>query len=196
MKRYVYKPIRQAYSIGISPGTLSGEKLFYTPLHIHPQGEVHLLIRGAAEYTVDTMSMEMHPGDLLYIPKYTLHTLRSTQQDTHFCAFDTTLELNGFKKVRLPERMLQMLIQAGAQADEEGRPSLLTPWLMYLLGLLGPEAMCKTEERSDDVTILLAFINENYNRDITLADAARAANLSQRQVQRLIRKDTGNTFLQ
>ena len=88
------------------------------------------------------------------------------------------------------------MLEAAQQAELQQEPSLLSPWLMYLMNLLQPDIFCKAEERRDDIGVILSFIHENYNRDISLADVAAATDLSQRQVQRLIRQETNKTFLQ
>lgn len=196
MNRYTFRPVKQTFSVSVNHMNFKGDALLGTTLHSHRHEELHLLTAGAARYTVGTEQYVLRAGDLLYIPRQTLHELQPMQPQTRFYVIEGLLELGEQKLVHVPEAVLQQLIGAGQQAEARKDPSVLTPWILYLLGLLSPGAFTKVEERSDDGNTLLRYIATNYHRDITLADAAGEANLSQRQAQRLIRSYTNRTFLQ
>lgn len=196
MKRYLYKATRQTFGIGVGSFSFQGGELLGTSLHSHRYEELHLLTSGTAEYTVGAQQFVLHAGDLIYIPRHVCHSLQPAAPNTCFYVFDGTVELDGVRMVRIPPAVLEELCRTGKLAQQQEDPSLLSPWVMYLLGLLNPQAFVRVEERSDDAVVLMQFIAENYHRDITLADAAKAANISQRQAQRLFKLTHDRTFLQ
>ena len=196
MNFYIYKSLRQSHSIHLSLDAADGQLITDTPLHMHPRGEVHFLLEGHAEYIVDTQVFSMEAGDLLFIPKDVLHASKAADTPTRLYAFPITLDVEQIVKITVPQPLMAGYRQAAQSARASGDPDLLTPWLMCLVGTLSPESFCKAEACRDDVTVILDYITTNYNRDITLADAAAVTGLSQRQIQRLIHSDTGHTFRQ
>lgn len=179
----------------VSHFLLDGE-LTGTALHAHARAEIHLITRGEADYTVDTQLYRLQTGDMLYIPKKTLHASVPRQPQTQFYVINATLDIGETRLVHLSPAVLALLAEAGRDAETAEDPERMTPWFLYLLGLLHPTGFVRVEERSNDIAALMKFISVNYHRNITLADAARAANLSQRQAQRLIKRETARTFLQ
>lgn len=174
---------------------LDGE-LTGTALHAHARAEIHLITRGEADYTVDTQIYRLRAGDMLYIPKKVLHASVPRQPETQFYVITAIADISEPRLVHLSQTVLALLEEAGREAEAAADPERMAPWFLYILGLLHPKGFTRVEESSDDIATLMKFISVNYHRDITLADAAGAANLSQRQAQRLIKRETSRTFLQ
>ena len=196
MKRYVFKAVKRGYSVGVGGFAVDGMDLAKAQLHAHSREEIHLLVKGEAAYQVGAQKIQMRRGDLLFIPRHTLHMLYATQPGTRFYVLDGTVDIDSVQKAHVPEAVLEAIIQTGREAENQEAAERMIPWFAYLLTLLKPDAFMRVEARSDGVSALLRYISENYQRDITLADAAQAAKISQRQAQRLIKRETGLTFLE
>lgn len=196
MKRYVFKSARRNYSVGTCHFAIDGTEMISARWHTHPREEIHLLVDGEAAYEVGGRKFRMCRGDLLLIPRHTLHMLCALRPGTKFYVLDGIVDLAHMQKSHVPEPVLKEIIRAGREVRDGAPVERMTPWITYLLTLLKPEAFARVESRDEDVTVLLRYIAENYQRDITLGDAALAAKLSQRQAQRLIKNETGLTFLE
>lgn len=175
---------------------LSPLRLDITPPHNHRQGEVHVILFGSADYMIGAENRMLKAGDFVYIPPKMQHSAKAHQPDAAFVTFTVR---NGPKNSvfsSLPSALLEGLYAVCRESEEIGTLEKLMPYFYILLGsILRPNGPT-VRENQDYEGMILRYLDTHYNRDTTLASLAEYVGISPKQVQRIIQKETGKTFLE
>lgn len=171
-------------------------KLGITTPHCHRLGEVHILLSGEADYVIGEETFVFQPGDAVYIPAKLFHSARRKEENTTFFTFFMRNTSKRLSLCHLSPALLAGLHQAALDSAENGSLNPLMPYfyilMEQLLHLTGPTV----RESLDYEGMIQRYLDTNYSKDLTLASLAQEVGLSPRQVQRIIQKETGNTFLE
>ena len=171
-------------------------KLGITTPHCHRLGEVHILLSGEADYVIGEEAFVFRPGDAVYIPAKVFHSAKCRENSTTFITFSLRNAPKRLSSCHLSPALLAGLCQATLDSAEAGNLDPLMPYfyilMEHLLHLNGPAV----RESLDYEGMIQRYMDTNYAKDLTLSSLAKEVGLSPRQVQRIIQKETGNTFLQ
>lgn len=171
-------------------------KLGITTPHRHRLGEVHVLLSGEADYTVGEEDCVLQPGDAVYIPAKVFHSAKCREENTTFITFCMRNASKHPSFCCLSPALLAGLLQATLDSAEAGNLDSLMPYfyilMEQLLHLNGPAV----RESLDYEGMIQRYLDANFSKDLTLSSLAQEVGLSPRQVQRIIQKETGNTFLE
>ena len=175
---------------------ISPIKLGITPPHCHRLGEIHILLSGSADYTIDGEDHVFQAGDAVYIPPKVFHGAQCKTATTTFCTVSVRSNFKNLHLCHLSPSLLDGLNQAIAKGVESESLEPLLPFFYLLLSSLLPIPHPAIKESLDFDGMLLRYLDSNYNENITLASLAKIVGLSPKQVQRIIQNETGNTFLE
>ena len=175
---------------------ISPVRLDITPPHNHRQGELHILLSGSAKYTIDNKNYVINAGDFMYIPPKLYHGSKALEADTTFVSFSLR---GGPKQVifsNLSPTLLEGIHAACLESKAADTLQPLMPYFYVLLGdILRPNGPT-IKENQDYEGMILRYLDTHYNRDTTLASLAQYVGISPKQVQRIVQKETGRTFLE
>lgn len=171
-------------------------RLGITPPHNHRQGELHILLAGNADYTIGNVNRVLKAGEFVYIPPKMQHSSKALEDNTSFMTFS----LRGGPKQVLFSSLSPALLEGVYAACQESKvnDSLqpLMPYFYILVGdILRPNGPT-IRENQDYEGMILQYLDTHYNRDTTLDSLAQYVGVSSKQVQRIVQKETGRTFLE
>lgn len=171
-------------------------RLGITPPHHHRQGEVHILLLGKADYVIGPENRTLEAGDFVYIPPKMHHSAKAQQPNTAFVTFTVR---NGPKQLlfsALSPALLEGFYTACRESEALGALEGLMPYFYILLGdILRPNGPT-IRENKDYEEMIMRYLDSHYNRETTLSSLAEFVGISPKQVQRIIQKETGKTFLE
>ena len=167
-----------------------------TPPHNHRQGELHLMLSGSADYTIGEENRLLHAGEFVYIPPKIHHSAKAQQNDTSFITF--TLR-GGPKQVMFSSLSPSLLDGIYSACEKSNAESSLDPLMPYFYILIG--SVCRPQgptirENLDYEGMIMRYLDAHYNQNITLSSLAEYVGISPKQVQRIVQKETGRTFLE
>ncbi len=171
-------------------------RLGITPPHNHRQGELHVMLLGSADYTIGTENRVVTAGDFFYIPPKMHHSAKAQQPDATFITFTVR---NGPKQSvfsSLSPALLEGFYTACQESETLGTLDNLMPYFYILLGSVLRPSGPNIRENKDYEGMILRYLDAHYNRDMTLSSLAEYIGISPKQVQRIIQKETGKTFLE
>lgn len=171
-------------------------KLGITAPHCHRLGEVHILLSGEADYNIGDETCVFYPGDAVYIPAKLFHSARCREENTTFITFSIRNASKRMSFCRLSPSLLAGLHQATLDSAAAGNLDPLMPYFYILMEQLLHLAGPTVRESRDYEGMIQRYMDANYAKDLTLASLAQEVGLSPRQIQRIIQKETGNTFLE
>jgi len=164
-----------------------------TPTHRHRYAEVHIVVEGQIKYTVENEECILEKGMALLIPTKKFHNLVSIDENTKFVAFQIDLKYDDLKNCRLSPQIFEGFLDS-IKADF-GNVERLIPYVYWIISELISDIPVAVKENTDYSYLIYEFFSDNYNKDISVADLARALHISEKQTQRIIKRETGNTFL-
>ena len=175
---------------------ISPIQLSITPPHDHRQGELHLILSGTADYRIGQTDYLLQSGDFVYIPPRCSHSAKAHQTDANFIV----ITIRGGPKQPIASSISPSLLDgiyaACAESRKEDNLTPLMPYFYILLGcILHPNGPTVRENR-DYECVIMRYLDSYYSRDTTLASLAEYVGISPKQVQRIIQKETGHTFLE
>ncbi len=171
-------------------------QLGITAPHCHRLGEVHILLSGEADYTIGEKSLVLQTGDAVHIPAKTFHSAICRSPETTFLAFSLRNGPREFAFSRLSPALLTGLYQASVDSGQKGSLNPLMPYFYILMEQLLHMNGPTIRESLDYEGMIQRYLDANYAKNLTLSSLAQAVGLSPRQVQRIIQKETGNTYLE
>lgn len=171
-------------------------RMSVTPPHCHRLGEIHIILSGAANYTINGEDHILQAGDAIYIPQKVFHGAKCREEDTFFLTISLRNHLKHLHSYHFSPALLAGFNEAIAYSIETEELSPLMPYFQLLIGGILPIPEPTIRENQDFDGMLFRYLDTNYNENITLASLAKIVGLSPKQVQRIIQNETGNTFLE
>lgn len=177
-------------------GFFTGKNFVFAPLHNHRYAEIHILLEGCAEYTIDGKKYIYRAGDAILIPEKILHASHPTEENTRFISFMLNCGAKQHSHIHLSENVRVSICDAVNASSREKNIAPFYPYLYLLAINLGVLSKPEVKKNTDYPRLIFDYLDVHYNQDLTLADLSSTLGLSQKQTQRIIQKQTGNTFLQ
>lgn len=167
-----------------------------TTLHAHGYTEIHMVIRGKlALYAGDTVHT-LSSGDILAIPQNTYHYCVQRDDDTQTTAFQVKKRIRGVKSAHVPQNFAEEFAKEIQSAKRHNRFDKVAIYISLFCGHFFDEKKVLAIESADDSLIINEFFSNHYSQQISLQSLAQELNLSEKQTARMVKKHTGNTFLQ
>lgn len=188
----------------------------YFPLHIHQDHELFCLVKGNVGYMVEGHKYKLYPGTILLMRSSESHKLivnECEEYERYVINFSTEfITENSFDKSILSPYFNRELGQKNRYVLKnfpsfspisffekiENEAQIVSPKvailsnLTSLLSAINVAFLNKTNKDSDDSNII-AFINENLTKDISVAQVAKFAHLSPSQLSRVFKSLTGTS---
>ena len=184
------------FTVFLQQGFYSG--LACCPFHNHNYTEVHLILDGAAKFTVAGTPMEIANGQMLIIPPKTLHACVQQDKEARRAAFqidcDLCQELCAPTVASPDEPFLHAFFDEIRHCSETGDYTLLSAVLALLCCRFCKGERVEAKTRINYGFVIHEFFFNRYREEIRLSDLANELHLSQRQTERLVLEHMGNTF--
>lgn len=180
--------------ISVFAEKLSVSQMAFTSLHRHRYAEIHVITAGTAVYTVENEEYEISARTALLIPPRAFHSLSPKRENTKFIAFQIDADCADVLYSQLSERIfdsfLELTEKSGAEDTEKA-----VPYIYWLMSELFSHVPLTVKRNEDYLYLIFEFITKHYNEDVKLCHLAQELHLSEKQTQRIIKSETGNTFL-
>ena len=199
-----------SHSVDLSP------KDSYFPLHIHSDLELFCLVKGKVGYVVEGRKYKLYPGTVLLMRSSESHKLivnEEAEYERYVINFSPEfLTANGFSQELLAPYFNRELGQKNGYSlkdfenlspifffeKTEREAEIITPKnavLSNLSALLGSVnvAFLNKSNRDTEESGIIAFVNENLTKDISINDIAAFAHLSPSQLSRVFKSLTGTS---
>ncbi len=180
----------QPYKVFLQPG-FARFNMFAPRLHKHTYPEIHLFSYGNVQMEVDGITYDINDSELCIIPSGTYHRFLKHDEDMLHTAFQIDAPLDAFQKVALPKQTAL----AYFDAIREGNYTKIAAYISLICAHFFPDTIKAPEERTDYSFIISEFFSTYYNDPVTLTDLAKLLHLSEKQAARLVKKYTGESFL-
>lgn len=161
-----------------------------TPLHAHRYAEMHIVVSGKNDYIIAGNTYTLSEGDAMIIPPRMYHEVKPITSDGYFISFQLDLPLPEVKTGKIPLPVINKCIEESFDSSFE----LAIPYIYFFVSKLMAKELFTTKRNSDYAYLIYDFIETNYNKNIRLCDLADVLHISERQTQRIIKEETGNTF--
>lgn len=185
----------------------------YSPLHYHKENELYFLLKGKTKYFVDNETFILNEGDLIIIPKYSLH---STDSET--CLYNERLlisfndnlysqsvatclqELFDDKIIHIPKENLTLIenmfykIESEYQSNRINRDALIKLYISELICYLHRyrSSTSSDKQNTDELIQQIAqYINLNFENEITLSGLSHIFGISKSYLSRRFKLSTG-----
>ena len=188
----------------------------YFPLHIHDDNEVFCLVKGDVGYIVEGRKYKLYPGTMLLMRSSESHKLivnSGADYERYVINFKSDFLLqNGFDLTLLSPLSNRELGQKNRYSPKdflnlspisffeklENEAKIITPKcavLSNLSALLSAVnvAFLKKSNKDTDEGGIIAYINENLTKDLSVEDIARFAHLSPSQLSRVFKTLSGTS---
>ena len=171
-------------------------RLGITPPHNHRQGELHIMLSGSADYTIGNTNQVLKAGSFVYIPPKMHHSSKALDEETTFVTFTVRGGPKQTSFCCLSPALLEGFYTACLESETLGTLNNLMPYFYILLGNVLRPSGPNVRENRDYEGMILRYLDAHYNRDMTLSSLAEHIGISPKQIQRIIQKETGKTFLE
>lgn len=168
----------------------------FTPLHSHRHTEIHYIIQGKAEYTIDNQKYIFETGDAFCIPQKIPHASNPLDAEVLFTSFTLNYHTCAFHHKKLSDHVQNALMEAFNESMQEKTLIPIIPYFYMFVMDLALQASLSLKKNTDYPYLISDYLGMHYNQDISLSDISKILNLSPKQTQRIIMKETGQTFLQ
>lgn len=188
----------------------------YFPLHIHDDNELFCLVKGDVGYIVEGRRYKLYPGTMLLMRSSESHKLivnSSLEYERYVINFKSDFLLqNGFDKSLLSPLTDRELGQKNRYSPKdfdnlsplsffeklEREAKIISPKcavlsnLSSLLSAVNVAFLKKSNKDSDEGGII-AYINENLTKDLSVEEIASFAHLSSSQLSRIFKELSGTS---
>ena len=159
-----------------------------SPMHKHFYPEIHVILSGTVQYTLNNVIYTLSPCNAIIIPENVYHIVSHINGATVF-TFQIKNSFSEIKTVNLPEGFCNNFFN---QIKNNGK-------FMHYVTFITDEFFDNLSLKilpPDYSYIISEFFTENYNKNIHIDDIAKKLSLCPIQAQRIIKKHTGKTFLE
>ena len=165
-----------------------------SPLHDHFHTEVHIVSEGEFEFYVDNKVYTLSVGDIVAIPSRCLHWRRNKSLVAKCFAFSTDYEIKEMISGKIDKEILKSFVRETETCKITENSNKISAFISLFLCYVFDIDDISVKETNDYSYIINKFFEDNYDKDVTLADLAKEISFSQKQASRMVVKYTGNTF--
>ena len=200
------------YRVSVNRDSYQNYLDFGTAYHYHADYEIHFIMSGSCLFSCDNREYNCGENTLFILPPNTYHVTRTLEPGTKICFLCNVLE-NGGKPLftiteermynsEMPESPVfnDILNDFSINPNKSNLLKLEAIFTIMLLNLRDKIVQNETDINSSCVihtsiiNDVLDYINNHCHEKIVLRDVAEAFYLSERQLTRIIKTETGNTF--
>jgi AraC-like DNA-binding protein len=163
-------------------------------IHKHNYAEMHIILDGCATFSVGGAEYAAQSGELLVIPRRTLHCRSRMEEGTRHTAFQINYDVADFSVFKLSEAILNEFFSEIEKSEKSGNCSTVSSYIALFVTYFRDGNPYKAENITDYGFLINEFFSHRYSEDICLEDLAHELHLSKRQTERLVLIHTGNTF--
>lgn len=185
----------------------------YCALHYHKENELYFLLKGRVKYFIDNKTFLINEGDLIIVPKNSLH---STDSETYLynerllISFGDNLysqsvatclqELFNDKIIHIPKEKLPLIenmfykIESEYKGNRKNGDILIKLYISELICYLHRYRYSNDiDEHIIDKLIqqVAQYINDNFEKEITLSSLSRIFGISESHLSRCFKLSTG-----
>ena len=161
-------------------------------IHRHNYSEIHI-VTDDAEFTVGTDTVRLKGGDVLAIPKRTLHRCVSISDQAEHTAFQTSLDITNVSVSSFSRETVNDFIKEIAKCEESSYSKVSAYIVLVATPFIDTQPL-KANNIGDYGFLINEFFSNQYTSDITLNDLAEILHVSPRHAERLVKECTGNSF--
>ncbi len=192
-------------------------------LHCHPDYEIHCIEKGTCTYALEKGKLQLESPALVLFPPKSYHGFLSMSPDCEKCCFEFNLSqdgegaaffeyatlLSGFQKGKVFQIDFPSIMKFSRQVYSEEDRYRMSCGLGEILLLVLSEIRKSRKKKSKPVELsgrktmeqtmilgsIIAHIEKNYQKDLTLKDISAAVHLSERQIERILKNGMQAGFL-
>jgi AraC-like DNA-binding protein len=163
--------------------------------HTHSSYREVIITLGDCEFVIDNKIYPLSGTNILVMPPKVFHKML-TVENVEVCTFFIDMEFD--LTVRsLPEELTRIFFNEARRVHETKDFSLIAPYLSLIISILHSSDTSLEPERVNDYAYLIDyFFNYYYMDDVSLETLANHLHVSVTHAHRLVRKYTGNTFIE
>lgn len=165
-----------------------------SPLHDHFYTEVQIVCEGKFEFGIGGEVHTLSVGDIVAIPSRCLHWRRNKSTVAKCFAFSVNYELNDIFFGKVDKEILKSFVREIEVCKITENPNKMAAFISLFWCYIFDTGDVSVKETDDYSYIINKFFEDNYDKDVTLADLAKEIAFSQKQASRMVMKYTGNTF--
>lgn len=165
----------------------------FTPLHRHMYGEIHIIVSGEMKYCIEDKDLVLERGEAVFIPAKKFHRFSFDNGNAKFIALQLDLNIDVLKNCTLSKQTFESFLSA--LDENNGKIEKIIPYVYWIISELIADIQVSVKKNTDYSYLIYEYFGENYNKDISLSDLAEALHISEKQAQRIVKRETGNTFL-
>ena len=189
-------PIR----IGTRDYTVFLQKGFYSfhkcssPLHNHNYAEIHIVTNPNTQFMIDDSLYSAHSGNVILIPHGVFHRFIRSDEHTLHTAFQIDCDARVFSACTLDTHTILAFFHEIEQCRISQDYTVLSAYISLFCSYFHANMALHVQPIVDYGFLIHEFIAQHYSEDLHLQDLANILHLSQRQTERLVIAQTGNTF--
>ncbi len=172
----------------------------YSPLHYHHKIELYYIVEGCVKYFINNKSFLLNQGDLIIVPKNTLHSndyQNCLYNERFLLNFDGSLYYQELKPIikslcegniiHIPKDKLSLIDDLFHKIEKENNKThtnkelMLKTYISELILLLDRYKIKAPENEQSDRVIqsVVDYISQNFANDLSLPHLSQAFNLSE-----------------
>ena len=165
-------------------------------IHRHRYTEIHIILQGEALYTIGGTEYRICSGEGIVIPAKMYHTVEAVNcEKMIFTAFQADIKCEKPNFDRLNEMVFESFMQTMDTNKNTLQPEKTAMYALWFINELCFDMPASVSKNTDYAYFIFEYLSSHYNEDITVSDIAQELNFSTKQVQRIIKRETGRTFL-
>ncbi len=183
----------------------NGRKIFIQPgfwetvrpndrLHKHNYTEIHLVSGGRCRFCVEERVIDLCDGDLLLIPKKTLHCCTEQDACVRHTAFQMDTKDCEIEIHSLPCGLVLEFFRQIPEIEKHDNYGVISTFISLFYSFLKKDTEAVATPITDDGFLVQEFFFHRYAEDVQLSDLASLLHRSERQTERLVLACTGHTF--
>lgn len=163
-------------------------------VHKHQYTEVHVILFGGGEFTIDGVLHTPKRGDVVVVPPKKMHYFRPLDEKVEKVAFQITKNVFTPKVIHIGEAKSDILKGEIRRYDKEGKIGGLSSALSLVCSEICDGCANPLRSVSNRGFIINEFFSENYSKDVSLSDLALLLGVCEKQASRLVNAYTGRNF--
>lgn len=168
-------------------------RLTTSSIHSHSYTEVHLVMGEDVVYRIGDATVTARSGTMLVIPQGVFHAGVRGEVGLQ-AAFQIDAAVSDFAIYNVGEGLVSEMLAEIDRASETGDHAGVAALAALLCRRFISSDVQRVEHITDYGFLIHEFFQNNYSREVRLADLAAALFLSERQTERLVIEHTGRSF--
>ena len=174
------------------------ENITCSRFHNHNYIEVHLVLDGSSTFVIEDKQYEIKSGQMLIIPKKSLHACMRQDESTMRTAFQMDCapknDISHPEVISVEEGTLRRFFDEIKLCRENNDYALIAAFISLFCCRFCSDEYLESKKVINHGFAIHEFFLNRYNEDVTLSDLAAMLRLSERQTERLVLEYMGQNF--